>query len=625
MAHLVPDIEEIKSFPTPLTKGELTLIIALLDILDNRWTIYVQPHLNGLNPDVVIFSEEAGIGIFEVKDWNLENYTITGARDKYNWNVYNSNTDELVKLHMSKCPFNQVEKYKNSIYQFELPVLREGTAKNSQLYSLVVPFVYFYGSSSSDVLMKCAPILDKHRYAFGDDKLEPEKLRELLSSHYLRPGSKFAKWMKEQGISARLRNALCYPEHGKIDPKFITGKLTAKQRDLLPSPPRVYRRVIGVAGSGKTFVIVRKAVDAALKGKKVLVVCFNITMVNYLRDVITRLARYYDKNCNRNIEVGHFHRIAKSHKLGKRHKNALPFSIDESAFEDDSEIIADCYMGGNFDVLLIDEGQDFRKEWIEILQGLCHPDFHFLFVEDDCQDIYLQKKARGTVPKVSGPPNKLKTSFRIPDDIAILLNDLLGWSKFEGESETIERKESRPLLMPTTHWFNGTFDQTLSRMITEITHQWNNGSLKSPADNAVLVCDIAGGRKVYEYLNAVPIPTIATFENQQEYDQLKSQYPDEPDFDRVIDEVRRSRKVAFWMETGRLKLSTIHSFKGWELNQIFVLFTSNMNQAAAISQLLYTAMSRTQNTLYVFNSHPYFVGFGERAIKKGLALQHQLP
>lgn len=89
MAILVPDIEEINSLPGQgLTNGEKALMDALIKTLDDEWTIYVQPHLNGLRPDIVIFCEDAGIGIFEVKDWNLDHYRIKDNK----WEVRDANT-----------------------------------------------------------------------------------------------------------------------------------------------------------------------------------------------------------------------------------------------------------------------------------------------------------------------------------------------------------------------------------------------------------------------------------------------------------------------------------------------------------------------------------------------------
>src|SRR5690554_3476043 len=35
------------------------------------WEIYSQPQINGLIPDVVVFNPSVGLGVFEVKDWDL--------------------------------------------------------------------------------------------------------------------------------------------------------------------------------------------------------------------------------------------------------------------------------------------------------------------------------------------------------------------------------------------------------------------------------------------------------------------------------------------------------------------------------------------------------------------------
>ena len=40
--------------------------------LSPDWEVYVQPHLNGLRPDFVLLNPRVGIGVFEVKDWNLD-------------------------------------------------------------------------------------------------------------------------------------------------------------------------------------------------------------------------------------------------------------------------------------------------------------------------------------------------------------------------------------------------------------------------------------------------------------------------------------------------------------------------------------------------------------------------
>ena len=58
--------------------------------------------------------------------------------------------------------------------------------------------------------------------------------------------------------------------------------------------------------------------------------------------------------------------------------------------------------------------------------------------------------------------------------------------------------------------------------------------------------------------------------------------------------LRRGYKCGFWMQTGKIKVSTIHSFKGWELSNILVLFAPVKPQEGDKISLLYTAITRSQ-------------------------------
>ena len=80
MAILHPPIEVIIRMKVPPTAGERTLL-ALLENLDDRFEIYYQPYLNGDRPDVILINKEAGIIIFEVKDWDLDHYHLNNRGD----------------------------------------------------------------------------------------------------------------------------------------------------------------------------------------------------------------------------------------------------------------------------------------------------------------------------------------------------------------------------------------------------------------------------------------------------------------------------------------------------------------------------------------------------------------
>ncbi len=89
------------------------------------------------------------------------------------------------------------------------------------------------------------------------------------------------------------------------------------------------------------------------------------------------------------------------------------------------------------------------------------------------------------------------------------------------------------------------------------------------------------------------------------------------------------------MQGGRIKVCTIHSFKGWELSNILVLFnpaepqkgvktiaSSEEEGSEDAIALLYTAITRSQENLTVYNSYELLFEFGKKAIKKGYAERH---
>ena len=608
MARIVPTIETINQFPKPLEPGERALMEALRTVLDDDWVIYVQPYLNGLQPDIIIFSEEAGMGIFEVKDWQLADYRVQAGGL---WDVYDGRQGRWVESKV-RCPLAQVSSYKDSIYRYELPELEAEKILDKRVYRLIAPFVYFHCHTSAEARKRTAPINDPYITVFGHDELQPARLRTLLGEQYLQRGSFFAEMMKRYGLQNRLLNALEYPEHGRLDVSDILFRLTKDQQKLL-SNATGRRRAIGAAGSGKTLLLARKAVNAALDNRKVLIVCFNITMVNYLFDVVRRLARSKSKNGRRleeNILVRHYHRLYLKDTERRKRDEAIELEDDEvKALQP-------------FDVILIDEGQDFKREWIERLFELAADDAHIMFVEDDRQNIYsTDAKSRAKIPGILGRPNELlNRSFRINREVAALANRLVASRKEQFESGDVEsapplQGELIQWLKPA--WFQGDEQPMMHSLTDEIRRLIDEDRSGAFADMVILVCTVEDGWAVCDHLEAMRRPFICNFESREEYDCLAELYAAEQ-LKEKREQIRRARKIAFRMQTGCIKVCTIHSFKGWELKRVLIYFRLQEKQYPVRVPLLYTAVTRTQDSLAIFNADPALFKFGRLAAQEGL-------
>lgn len=365
------------------------------------------------------------------------------------------------------------------------------------------------------------------------------------------------------------------------------------------NPPKSKgKRVSGVAGSGKTLVLIHKAVNAAIEGKQVLIVCYNITMANYLKECVNRLARSKDQNCHRNIQVFHFHYLFTDEK--GLNKEKLNSNIEP-------------------DVILIDEAQDFRREWIIQLQSIGSANHHLMLFEDDRQNIYdVDTGERVSIPGVLGRPNKLNRSYRIPLQTAKLANLFATHYCPESLSGDVEKVNELDLFVSNI-WFDGI--NALDTLKQDILRLIHNPNAARP-DIAILVCTIKSGWKVCKVLDELNLPYQKTFESEEENWQLRkiSEQKSSIYFKDKEIELRRGYKVGFCMQTGKIKVSTIHSFKGWELNNILVYFAPNKGQAKVTAPLLYTAMTRSQQNLTIYGSD--FGDFVDLAVQKGYVTRH---
>ncbi len=56
------------------------------------------------------------------------------------------------------------------------------------------------------------------------------------------------------------------------------------------------------------------------------------------------------------------------------------------------------------------------------------------------------------------------------------------------------------------------------------------------------------------------------------------------------------------MNSGTVKLSTIHSFKGWESETVFLIIERNhANIEATFDEILYTGLTRSRKNLIIIN------------------------
>lgn len=161
----------------------------------------------------------------------------------------------------------------------------------------------------------------------------------------------------------------------------------------------------GCAGSGKTFLALQKARSLAVdEGLKVLFTCYNRPLADHLGNEL---------GYRKKFDVFSFHQLCAFWTK----KAGIPLPEELNPEEDYYNITlpnalmeAVSELGGQYDAVVVDEGQDFRSEWWEVLPWLLRdPVNGILYIfYDNNQRIY---RDRSSIP-IPGAPFLLDENCR---------------------------------------------------------------------------------------------------------------------------------------------------------------------------------------------------------------------
>lgn len=108
----------------PMTPGERLVLEFFDEYLPAEWEIYIAPHFNGLRPDFVILNPTVGVGVYEVKDWDLGamRYYVKQHPSCFKELMAKPNSGQAFAV---ENPFEKIRRYKEAIYNVYCPRLRE--------------------------------------------------------------------------------------------------------------------------------------------------------------------------------------------------------------------------------------------------------------------------------------------------------------------------------------------------------------------------------------------------------------------------------------------------------------------------------------------------------------------
>lgn len=166
-------------------------------------------------------------------------------------------------------------------------------------------------------------------------------------------------------------------------------KLTPRQKSIVRSANHKIR-VKGVAGCGKTQIVANRAVEQHLKtGEKVLIITFNISLIQYIRMRINQVPADFSKGM---FEIVSYHQFFKSKANQYSNKNLTFEDWDKKKFFEEHKDKIQRYR-----TIIIDEVQDFKEEWLHSIITYFLADDGFISIFGDGeQNIYDRKMEEET-------------------------------------------------------------------------------------------------------------------------------------------------------------------------------------------------------------------------------------
>lgn len=549
----------------------------------SSFSVFIRPTIGVDTPDVVLANISRGIILINV------------CKDLRNLDA----------------EYQRVENIKSYLFNTHLRTIKIDSIINQSVYGCVKTALFFPNSSQQEVEEKLNALNNEMRENYGN----PEKnyfayLIKLFSQSDLNE--------ELNRVSSRAFRYDYYDELLKIiighwhsykdgDTNF---RLTRRQMEIVRSDNNRLR-VKGVAGCGKTQVVANRAVERHLQtGDTVLILTFNISLIQYVKMRINQVPADFNTT---KFEITNYHQFFLSMANKYSDKKIALTDFDEPNFFKpyESEI-------SRYKTILIDEVQDFKTSWLfSIINYFFAPDGTISVFGDGEQNIYEREMEQETkmpvVPSFTGRWNEMsdRISLRIINpQIAILSYQFA--KKFVDDS--IQALNVPNNLVFETYWikyWNLGKDKdalSISQNIKWIINRYNI----IPRNVVVLAGSINILRDVEKCYVDAQTRSMINFETADQYKELKKKQQSTTLLQRDLKDIRRAAKTHFTTDCDFIKFSTIHSFKGWEADNVILLLQPEMQGDSAFEgycvkerentpALIYTALTRAKQNLFIVN------------------------
>ncbi len=546
----------------------------VLNMLAKRFVnakIYYKPFINGDIPNILVLEENKGVILIDVSKIKLSEYTI---KDK-NIFVSKETQDEILS------PIKKLTNYKNNMFKSHIDGLLEQKIKSKGMaFNIIKNVVIFQYETDGSIIKYFGSNYFEYTKLFSKNNFQEISLLRETEFFSTRIYTSFLKVLTQVFHKKEEGSPLNY---------------TNKQKKLSISMPGQYK-ISGVAGAGKTYVLAKRAVNSYLRHtSNVLILTYNKSLKPYVAQKINEVQEDFDW---RFFYINNYHAFITS--IGNN--LYMPKKIVDSLIETEQNFDVNLlekyrHLLPKYESIFVDEVQDYETKWLRILKEyFLDEDGEFVVFGDEKQNVYDRKldnakKINTTIP---ARWNELKDSFRFNGKLVDLANGFQ--EKFLSNKYEISKIEKRNQL---TFEFNENgkehieyikFDQSSS--IKELAYAINfmmvNDNL-DPKDISIV------GSKI-NFLKELDLVLRKELNQKTQTMFVKKEYQDIYD-EKQKKEIEYFKKSNFDIDADAIKLSTIHSFKGYEAKTlIFILTEEDKND-----EIIYTAFTRAKKNLYIIN------------------------
>ncbi len=360
---------------------------------------------------------------------------------------------------------------------------------------------------------------------------------------------------------------------------------TPSQKKFIESQD-VHEKIKGVAGSGKTTVLAKRAINAHKRhGGQVLILTFNITLTSLIHDKISDIRENFSWKF---LYITNYHSFIKAmmNNFGIEHNLDIYNNLD--IFEEYKNDLP------KYKTILIDEIQDYKSEWIKIIRKYFLEDnSEMVLFGDEKQDIYARENYNssstivqgfGKWKKIAQSIRYLKNGGRI-SNLAKKFQEAFFSGKYELDNTLESFAPSLNLGIYEIVKYDILNELTYIKIVDFIISRIKENKIHSN-DITVLCSNINVLREVdFLFRKEFNEKTMTTFETKEMYEKNIKE----------IENIRKQKKIAFNLNNGNVKLSTIHSFKGFESENIFLIIHPEDND-----EMVYAGITRSKFNLMIF-------------------------